>query len=100
MALLEAFARPLDERNPAAAHAELLNERYAHWRTRDVLDDVIHHEFSGEIALVSSFGAESVVLLHLAASSRSGRSRSSSSTAEKCSARRTATAMRSSRCSG
>lgn len=68
MALLEAFARPFDERNPAAAHAELLNERYAHWRTRDLLDDLIHREFAGQIALVSSFGAESVVLLHLAAS--------------------------------
>ena len=42
MALLEAFARPLDTSNPAVAHAELLNERYAHWRTRDVLDEVIH----------------------------------------------------------
>ena len=68
MALLEAFARPLDERNPAAAHAELLNERFAHWRTRDILEEVIHEEFAGQIALVSSFGAESVVLLHLAAS--------------------------------
>jgi phosphoadenosine phosphosulfate reductase len=68
MALLEAFARPLDERNPAIAHAALLNERYAHWRTRDMLEDLIHNEFAGEIALVSSFGAESVVLLHLAAS--------------------------------
>jgi len=68
MALLEAFARPLDERDPAAAHAELLNERYAHWRTRDMLDDLIHNEYPSEIALVSSFGAESVVLLHLAAS--------------------------------
>jgi phosphoadenosine phosphosulfate reductase len=70
MALLEAFARPFDLVNPAIAHAELLAERYAHWRTRDVLDDVINHEFAGHIALVSSFGAESVVLLHLAASVR------------------------------
>ena len=50
------------------AHAELLNERFAHWRTRDLLDEVIHREFAGRIALVSSFGAESVVLLHLVAS--------------------------------
>ncbi len=33
-----------------------------------MLDDVIHHEFDGHVALVSSFGANSVVLLHLAAS--------------------------------
>ena len=50
------------------AHAEILNRRYTHWRTRDVLEDVIDREFAGHIALVSSFGAESVVLLHLAAS--------------------------------
>jgi phosphoadenosine phosphosulfate reductase len=68
MALLEAFARPLDEAHPAAAHADFLNERLAHWRTRDVLGEVVHREFAGHIALVSSFGADSVVLLHLAAS--------------------------------
>jgi phosphoadenosine phosphosulfate reductase len=68
MALLEAFARPLDPTNPALAHAELLNERLEHWRTRALLDEVIHHEFAGHIALVSSFGADSVVLLHLVAS--------------------------------
>ena len=68
MALLEAFARPFDPQNPAAAHADLLNERYAHWRTRDLLDEAIHNEFADHIALVSSFGADSVVLLHLVAS--------------------------------
>jgi phosphoadenosine phosphosulfate reductase len=68
MALLEAVARPLDPPNPAIAHARLLNERFEHWRTRDLLDEIIHAEFAERIALVSSFGAESVVLLHLAAS--------------------------------
>jgi phosphoadenosine phosphosulfate reductase len=68
MALLEAFARPLELEDPAAAHADFLNERYAHWKARELLDDVIHREFAGSIALVSSFGADSVVLLHLAAS--------------------------------
>ena len=68
MALLEAFAEPLDEGNPALAHAAFLNERYARRPTSEVLDDVIHREFPGEVALVSSFGAESIVLLHLAAS--------------------------------
>lgn len=67
MALLEAFARPLDEANPAAAHAAFLNERYANWRTRDVLADTIEREFTDHVALVSSFGADSVVLLHLVA---------------------------------
>ncbi|MGH6922268.1 MAG: phosphoadenylyl-sulfate reductase [Propylenella sp.] len=68
MALLEAIARPLDPENPAIAHAWLLNERLARLPTHELLDDVIHQEFAGRLALVSSFGAESVVLLHLAAS--------------------------------
>lgn len=67
MALLEALARPFDPQNPAAAHADFLNERYTNWRTRELLDEVIHQEFAGHIALVSSFGADSVVLLHLIA---------------------------------
>ncbi len=68
MALLEAFARPFTPVIPAVADAERLTSRYAHWRTRDMLDDVINQEFAGQVALVSSFGADSVVLLHLAAS--------------------------------
>jgi phosphoadenosine phosphosulfate reductase len=68
MALLEAFARPFEPVDPALAHAELLKRRVAHWSTREMLEQVIKHEFPGRIALVSSFGAESVVLLHLIAS--------------------------------
>lgn len=68
MALLEAFARPLDPVSPAIVHANLLNARLAHRSTRDTLDQVISREFPGRIALVSSFGAESAVLLHLVAS--------------------------------
>ena len=68
MALLEAFARPFDPAHAAAAHADLLNQRMANWRTRDLLDEAINREFEGDVALVSSFGAESVVLLHLVAS--------------------------------
>jgi phosphoadenosine phosphosulfate reductase len=49
-------------------HARLLNERYERLTTREVLEEVVHDEFAGRIALVSSFGAESVVLLHLVAS--------------------------------
>jgi phosphoadenosine phosphosulfate reductase len=72
MALLEAFARPFHATNPTFAYADLLNERLAHWRTNELLDEVIHHEFASRIALVSSFGAESVVLLHLVASVEPG----------------------------
>ena len=67
MALLEAFAHPFGDFDPAAEHAAELNERMARWRTRDVLDEMVNREFAGHVALVSSFGAESVVLLHLAA---------------------------------
>lgn len=69
MALLEAFASPTGPTaDPAEAHAAELNRRFARWRTRDVLDEIINHDFPGDVALVSSFGAESVVLLHLVAS--------------------------------
>lgn len=68
MALLETFARPFDPLASAKTHAALLGERLAGWRARDLLDEVIHHEFEGRIALVSSFGADSVALLHLVAS--------------------------------
>lgn len=68
MALLEAFARPLDFVDPAVEHAEMLARRFAPWRTHDMLDEVIHYEFPGGVALVSSFGAESAVLLHMVAS--------------------------------
>ena len=37
------------------------------WDTPDVLVDLLHRVFPGRIALVSSFGVESAVLLHLAA---------------------------------
>jgi phosphoadenosine phosphosulfate reductase len=68
MALLEAFARPFDAAAATAAHAALLDDRLALRRTRDLLDEVINREFRGRVALVSSFGADSVVLLHLVAS--------------------------------
>ena len=68
MALLEALARPLDPVAPAILHSELLNRRLAGLDTRALIDEVISREFPGRIALVSSFGAESAVLLHLVAS--------------------------------
>ncbi len=69
MALLEAVAPERDAPpDPTLEQARQLNARLERWRTYDVLDEMIHGEFAGRIALVSSFGAESVVLLHLAAS--------------------------------
>ena len=46
---------------------EKLNRRYAGADTGDLLAGVIEREFEGRIALVSSFGADSAVLLHLVA---------------------------------
>ena len=44
---------------------EALNARYKHHGATAVLDHALRDEQVGKIALVSSFGAESVVLLHL-----------------------------------
>jgi phosphoadenosine phosphosulfate reductase len=68
MALLEALAPAPAPANGAYVHAETLAARFAGWSAADMLDDLIHGEFPGRIALVSSFGANSVVLLHLVAS--------------------------------
>jgi len=67
MVALDAFAYYSSPAEDARATASLLNERFASWRTRDVLEAVTGEEFPGRVALVSSFGAESVVLLHLVA---------------------------------
>ncbi len=45
--------------------AERLNRFYAEQCPRDALADAITQDFAGRIALVSSFGAESAVLLHM-----------------------------------
>jgi phosphoadenosine phosphosulfate reductase len=47
--------------------AFLLNLRYGDLDAKAVLDAAIHEVFPGRVALVSSFGAESAVLLHMAA---------------------------------
>jgi phosphoadenosine phosphosulfate reductase len=51
----------------AAARAHELSQRYAEADTQSLLDGVIHREFPGRVALVSSFGSEAAVLLHLVA---------------------------------
>ncbi len=47
--------------------AAALADRFSSWRTRELLRVAIRELFHGRIALVSSFGAESAVLLHLIA---------------------------------
>ena len=51
-----------------AADAALLNARFAGQSTQAMLQAVLHERLAGRIAAVSSFGAESAVLLHLLAS--------------------------------
>ena len=50
------------------ADVALLNARFAGSSTAEMLRAVIEQRLAGEIAVVSSFGAESAVLLHLIAS--------------------------------
>ena len=51
----------------AGSHARALAARYGGLDAEGLLDTVITREFAGRIALVSSFGIESVVLLDLVA---------------------------------
>ncbi|MGB0902978.1 phosphoadenylyl-sulfate reductase [Halocynthiibacter sp.] len=59
---------PLEAPLPAAAErAAELNARYRHHSAQDILSHALSDPLTGRIAMVSSFGAESVVLLHLLA---------------------------------
>lgn len=55
-----------------AVHAACLNARSRHATAAEVLDHALSDEAVGRVALVSSFGAESVVLLHLVAQADPG----------------------------
>lgn len=50
-----------------SARVAALNTRYAHRGAIQVLGDALRDRDTGRVALVSSFGAESVVLLHMVA---------------------------------
>ncbi len=56
---------PRDPAPPMEARAEALNARYRHHGATAILDHALCDPAVGRVALVSSFGAESVVLLHL-----------------------------------
>ena len=58
----------LAARSPTGSRA--LNARYRHHSATAVLEHALKDDDLGRVALVSSFGAESVVLLHLCRSSR------------------------------
>jgi phosphoadenosine phosphosulfate reductase len=67
MAPLDALARVEDVPISAVDRAAELNRRYAGASTTALIDAAVHDVFPGRVALVSSFGAESAVLLHLLA---------------------------------
>ncbi len=53
--------------DPLSEKVDVLNKRYKHHSATAVLERALTDHDVGSLALVSSFGAESVVLLHLAA---------------------------------
>ncbi len=67
MAPLDAAAVAFDPENAVHAEAQALNATYEGLGTVAMLDALLHEVYPGRIALVSSFGAESSVLLHLIA---------------------------------
>ncbi len=59
---------PLDDvLPPAPGPARDVWERYGHLRDADLIDAVVHEAFPGRVAVASSFGIESAVLLKLVA---------------------------------
>lgn len=58
---------PLDSATVESGELSVLREKYAGLTGPSLLDALIRKEFPGEIAVVSSFGAESAVLLHMVA---------------------------------
>lgn len=60
------MAQPeLVARDPEPTIADRLNDRFEGQDAKTVLREVIENELMGRIALVSSFGAESAILLHM-----------------------------------
>lgn len=60
-------AAPVGPLVPGVREAVTLDALYGRLPTHDLLDAAIHQIFPGRIALVSSFGTEAAVLLHLVA---------------------------------
>ncbi|WP_237152137.1 phosphoadenylyl-sulfate reductase [Oryzibacter oryziterrae] len=65
--VLDAMTLAVDPDQGVVAEARLLSSQYDGQEAPVVLRAAIEEHFSGEIALVSSFGADSAVLLHMVA---------------------------------
>src|SRR3989338_7365341 len=59
---------PSPSEEPTEARARRLADCYAGKTAADIIEAMVGGEFPGLIALVSSFGAESAVMLHIAVS--------------------------------
>ena len=57
----------MDTATVTSPRLEKLTRDFGHLEGRDLLDAMIHEAFPGKIAMVSSFGSEAVVLLHMLA---------------------------------
>ena len=65
MALHETFSLGVDPELGLQAEVAALNAQFEDAVAQDILQASIRHQFAGEIAMVSSFGADSAVLLHM-----------------------------------
>ncbi|SMP30225.1 phosphoadenylyl-sulfate reductase [Shimia sagamensis] len=65
--LTSAIAPTSERKDPLQAKVDVLNARYRHHSATAVMEAALKDPQAGKLALVSSFGAESVVLLHMAA---------------------------------
>ncbi len=64
---MAAKPRQPDAEQAAAEQATLLDSRYGHLAPIEIIERSVERYFAGEIAAVSSFGADSAVLLHMIA---------------------------------
>ncbi|WP_299427565.1 phosphoadenylyl-sulfate reductase [uncultured Shimia sp.] len=65
--LTSAISPTSERKDPLQAKVDVLNARYRHHSATSVMEAALKDPQAGKLALVSSFGAESVVLLHMAA---------------------------------
>ena len=65
MALLDAMALAIDPEEGTLAEARVLNARYGALSAEDAIALVAKELYPGDVAMVSSLGSESAVLLHL-----------------------------------
>ncbi|QFT33840.1 Phosphoadenosine phosphosulfate reductase [Labrenzia sp. THAF82] len=67
MGLHETFSLGVDPELGLQAEVATLNAQFEDATAQEILMSSIRHQFAGDIAMVSSFGADSAVLLHMVA---------------------------------